>query len=108
MAIRSGIVAALGTKAAAGGAIAALATGTAVAAVHATGSANPINWGQQVVQQVEGCKAVRPSPGASGSRGIGECVSDFAQKHGEAQHSEKSEPTPTAGEKSPLPGKRNS
>lgn len=108
MAIRSSIVAALGTKAVVGGAVAALATGTAVAAVHATGSADPVNWGQHVVQVVEGCKDVRPSPSANGSRGIGECVSDVANTHGQkerAQHSEKSEPTPGASG-SPLPGNR--
>src|SRR5262245_65639450 len=46
VAIRSGILAALGTKAAAGGAVAALAVGGgAAAAAHVTGSHAPNHWG---------------------------------------------------------------
>ena len=91
MAIRTSILAALGTKAAAGGAVAALVTGGAVAAAAVTGSTNPANWGQQVVQAVQDCKDGRVSPGsqaASASRGIGQCVSAFARQHGEQQRAE--------------------
>lgn len=69
------------TKGAAGIAVALLAVGAAGAAGEAavTGSANPSNWGQQVVEQVQDCKAAL----APGSHGIGQCVSAFAKKHGE-------------------------
>ncbi len=64
-----------------------LATGFTVAVVAAsaagaageaaiTGSANPSDWGRQVVQQVEKCKAAL----VPGSHGIGECVSTFASQ----------------------------
>ncbi|MFI5283410.1 MAG: hypothetical protein ACHQ0J_09805 [Candidatus Dormibacterales bacterium] len=43
-----------------------------------TGSINPVNWGQQVQQQVEQCKAAL----APGMHGIGSCVSSFARQHG--------------------------
>jgi urease accessory protein UreF len=74
------------TKGAIGLAVAALAIGTAGVAAEAaiTGSANPSNWGQQVVQQVDKCKAAL----APGSHGIGECVSTFASKHGQEESSE--------------------
>jgi len=60
--------------------VAALAVGAAGVASEAaiTGSADPSNWGQQVVLQVDKCKdALTP-----GSHGIGECVSTFASTHG--------------------------
>jgi hypothetical protein len=68
------------TKGAIGVAVAALAVGAAGAAAEAavTGSANPTNWGQQVVEQVQDCKAAL-SPG---SHGIGQCVSAFAKQNG--------------------------
>ncbi len=67
-------------KGAAGIAVAMLAVGAASAATEATvtGSANPANWGQQVVQQVQKCKDAL----APGSHGIGQCVSAFARQHG--------------------------
>lgn len=70
-----------------GAAIAAkLVTGFAVAAFAAagateaaiTGSLNPNDWGQQVVQQVNTCKAALQQ----GQHGIGQCVSAFASQHG--------------------------
>ena len=69
------------TKAAIGLTVAALAVGAAGAASEAaiTGSANPGNWGQQVVQQVQKCKDAL----APGTHGIGGCVSAFAKKHGQ-------------------------
>jgi hypothetical protein len=68
------------TKGAIGLATALLAVGAAGVAVEAsaTGSANPSNWGQQVVQQVDKCKAAL----APSSHGIGQCVSAFAKQHG--------------------------
>lgn len=76
-----GAGAALAAKLLTGFAVAALAVGAAGAAgeVAVTGSLNPQDWGQQVSSQVEQCKTTLR---ASGVRGIGECVSDFAQQHG--------------------------
>jgi hypothetical protein len=72
-----GAGAALGVKLLTGIAVAAAAAVVAGAAteVAVTGSLNPTNWGQQVKQQVIGCKA---SAARLGVHGIGECVSDFA------------------------------
>jgi len=73
-------VSVVSTKGAIGLATALLAVGAAGVAVEAsaTGSTNPSNWGQQVVQQVDKCKAAL----APGSHGIGQCVSAFAKQHG--------------------------
>ncbi|HEV2217817.1 MAG TPA: hypothetical protein VGV88_09605 [Candidatus Dormibacteraeota bacterium] len=72
---------AIAAKLLTGFAVAALAVGAAGVAteVATTGSVNPNDWGQQVKQQVEACKTTLR---ASGVRGIGECVSDFANQHG--------------------------
>ena len=51
-----------------------------VAAAATTGSLNPTVWGQQVTQQVASCKAQL----ADGQHGIGDCVSTFANQHGQA------------------------
>lgn len=75
----------------AGGAGAALTvkvlTGVAVAAAAATvagaattGSFNPIDWTQGMSRTVESCKAAL----TPGHHGIGECVSDIANQHGQA------------------------
>ena len=69
---------ALGVKLLTGVAVAAAAV--TVAGVTTTGSLNPVDWGQQVQQQVESCKAQL----ATGQHGIGDCVSDFASQHGQA------------------------
>ncbi len=71
-------VSVVSAKGAIGLTVAALALGTAGAEAAITGSANPSNWGQQVVQQVQKCKDSL----APGSHGIGECVSTFASQHG--------------------------
>ena len=67
-------------KGAVGLTVAVLAVGAAGVTSEAaiTGSANPSDWGQQVVQQVDKCKAAL----APGSHGIGQCVSTFAKQHG--------------------------
>jgi hypothetical protein len=62
-------------------AAAAVTVAGAATEVALTGSVNPQNWGQQVTQQVEACKA---SAARLGVHGIGECVSDFANQHGKA------------------------
>ena len=78
-----GAGAAIGVKILTGIAAAAAAVTVAGAAteVALTGSVNPQDWGQQVTQQVEACKA---SAARLGVHGIGECVSDFANQHGKA------------------------
>lgn len=76
-----GAGAALAVKIASGFAVAALAATAAGAAteVAVTGSLNPADWGKQVTQQVQNCKDTLR---ASGTRGIGQCVSQFAKQHG--------------------------
>lgn len=76
-----GAGAAIGLKIATGFAVAAMAATAAVAATEVanTGSLNPLNWGQQVKQQVADCKA---SAERLGIHGIGQCVSQFANQHG--------------------------
>jgi hypothetical protein len=76
-----GAGAALGAKLLTGFAVAALAVAGAgvTSEVATTGSLNPSDWGQQVVQQVNTCKDTLR---ASGVRGIGQCVSAFAKQHG--------------------------
>jgi len=99
MAIRSSIVAALGAKTAAGGAVVALAAGAA-AGTAATHSANPVNWGQHVVQVVHGCKAQDQTH-------IGPCVSTAAQEHGEQVRSQHGDAARDAtASPSPKPGNR--
>ena len=78
-----GAGAAVGLKVLTGFAVAAAAATFAVAAteVATTGSLNPLNWGQQVTQQVNACKA---SAERLGVHGIGQCVASFARTHGKA------------------------
>jgi hypothetical protein len=73
--------AAIAVKVVTGFAVAALASTAAAAATEAalTGSLNPTDWGQQVRQTVATCKETLR---ASGTRGIGQCVSAFAKQHG--------------------------
>ncbi|HUY73365.1 MAG TPA: hypothetical protein VMW11_02520 [Candidatus Dormibacteraeota bacterium] len=76
-----GAGAAVGLKVLTGFAVAAAAATFAVAAteVASTGSLNPLNWGQQVTQQVNACKV---SAERLGVHGIGQCVASFARTHG--------------------------
>jgi hypothetical protein len=80
----SGAGAALAAKIVTGFAVAAIASTAAAAAteIALTGSANPSNWGQQVAQTVATCKETLR---ASGTRGIGQCVSAFASQHGKTE-----------------------
>ena len=82
--VLSGAGAALAAKIVTGFAVAVIASTAAVAAteISLTGSADPANWGQQVKQTVETCKDTLR---ASGTRGIGQCVSAFANQHGKTQ-----------------------
>jgi hypothetical protein len=77
-----GAGAAIGVKILTGLAVAAAAATIAAAAteVAITGSVNPTNWGQQVKQQVDACKA---SAERLGVHGIGKCVASFARQHGD-------------------------
>jgi hypothetical protein len=82
MSVLAKAVTVVSTKGAVGLATALLALGAAGVATEAavTGSANPSNWGQAVVAQVDKCKdALTP-----GQHGIGQCVSAFANTHGKA------------------------
>ena len=76
-AVVGGAGAALSVKLLTGLAVAAAAVTVAGAAT--TGSINPVDWGAQVSQHVASCKAAL----AAGQHGIGDCVSDFANQHGQ-------------------------
>lgn len=105
---------ALGIKVLTGIAVAAAAATIAGAATETviTGSVSPTVWGQQVQESVEACKQKLAT---NGQRGIGDCVNDFASKHGEStsdtnQNPEAAETKP--GDKkpahpSPAAGKNN-
>ena len=77
----SGAGAAIAVKIVTGFAVAVFASTAAAVAteVALTGSLNPADWGQQVKQTVATCKETLR---ASGTRGIGQCVSAFAKQHG--------------------------
>lgn len=77
-----GAGAAIGVKILTGFAVAAAAATLAAAAteIATPGSVNPLNWGQQVKQQVADCKA---SAARLGVHGIGQCVASFARQHGD-------------------------
>jgi hypothetical protein len=64
--------------------VAVAAAAVTVAGASATGSLDPAVWGQQVSQRVEQCKETL----ADGKHGIGDCVSAFAQTHGQGVASE--------------------
>ena len=75
--ILGGTGAAVAAKVVTGFAIGVLAAAGATEATI-SGSLNPNDWGQQVVQQVNKCKAALQP----GQHGIGQCVSAFARQHG--------------------------
>ena len=116
MSVLAKVVAAVSTKGAAGLAVAFLAVGAAgvVTEASVTGSANPKDWGQAVVDQVNKCKDAL----APGQHGIGQCVSAFAKTHGKevsATHAsgarehasdarQNHTPGPPAGKPSDAPG----
>ena len=79
-----GAGAALGLKVLTGVAAAAAAITVAGAAteIATTGTVNPQDWGNQVSRQVQTCKDTLRD---SGTRGIGQCVSEFAKHHGAAE-----------------------
>ena len=88
-----GAGAALTVKVLTGIAVAAAAATIAGAAteVATTGSLNPLVWGQHVKQTVQQCKDTLR---ASGTRGIGQCVSAIANQHETSKDHEKASPTP--------------
>jgi hypothetical protein len=88
-----GAGAALTVKVLTGIAVAATAATIAGAAteVATTGSLNPLVWGQHVKQTVQQCKDTLR---ASGTRGIGKCVSAIANQHEASKDHEKAGPTP--------------
>jgi PT repeat len=81
LSIFSHVSSAVSAKAAGGLAAAALVVGGGAAATVATGSANPVIWGQAVVATVNTCK----SDLTSGKHGIGTCVSTFAKQKGQQE-----------------------
>ena len=76
--IAGGAGAALTVKVLTGVAVAAAAATVAGAAT--TGSFNPRDWTQGMSRTVQSCKAAL----TPGHHGIGECVSDIANQHGQA------------------------
>jgi hypothetical protein len=106
VAIRSGMLAAIGLKAVVGGAVVAHASGGAAAAAIKASHDKPANWGQHVVQTVRDCKQQRSGdPGQS--QGIGHCVSAVAKQHGKQQSALKADPTSSAkATPTAMPGKR--
>jgi hypothetical protein len=88
-----GAGAALTVKVLTGIAVAAAAVTIAGAAteVATTGSLNPLVWGQHVKQTVAQCKDTLR---ASGTRGIGKCVSAIANQHGSSKDHQKASPKP--------------
>ena len=88
MSVLAKAVAMVSTKGAAGLAVALLAVGAAAVATEAsvTGSANPTDWGQTVVKQVDACKKALGT-----SRNVGQCVSAVAKTHGATVRSEHSD-----------------
>lgn len=83
---------AMSTKAAIGLATAGLVLGGGTAATIATRTANPVTWGQDVVNTLQQCKTMLPS----GDRNVGQCVSAFAKTHGAAERAKHS-PGASAG-----------
>jgi len=96
-----GAGAALSLKLLTGVAVAAFAAGAAGVAteVAVTGSLNPSDWGQSVTQAVQTCKDTLR---ASGTRGIGPCVSAIAKQHS-AQASQQPSNAGGAGKDSGKP-----
>ena len=82
-------ITALSTAVKSKAAVAILATVVAVGALGAGTAAAAANgaFGQQVKAQVESCKDAL----ATGTHGIGDCVSDFAQQHGAQQRQQHSQ-----------------
>ncbi len=76
----------------------ALAGGTAVYAATATGSLNPLVWGQHVKSAVASCKAELQQ-----GNGIGACVSAFARQHGEEMRTQHGAPGLDHGRRHPGP-----
>jgi len=77
----------LSAKAVVGLTVATVLVGGGTATAIATGSANPVNWGQAVVQAVTTCKAdygpsATPSSSTTAKKNVGQCVSAFAKQHG--------------------------
>lgn len=59
--------------------VVAAAAALTVAGAVTSGSLSPADWGKQVSQTVETCKHDIAN---TGQHGIGDCVSDFANRHG--------------------------
>lgn len=87
-AVKSGVAAALTSKAAASGVVIALAAGggSAAVATAATGSANPVDWAPAVVQVVQDCADdVRGTANVTGGTSVGQCVSAVARQRAQVK-----------------------
>lgn len=98
----SGILVALGGKAAVGVAAAILAVGGAgaVTASTLTGSSSPDVWGKTVTAAVQTCKQ---KAAAENQHGIGQCVSQVAKEKGAAERAAHSKGKGPEAEPSPEP-----
>ena len=88
-----GVPALAGAKFATAGILLAAAAGTGAAVHGAVTNDNTLVWGQQVIQQVQKCKAAL----GTDQHGIGQCVSQFAKQHGDQQSDQNGSPTPGNG-----------
>ena len=86
-------LAGLSAKGAAGLAVAAIAVGGGTAATVATHSMDPVTWAQVFVGQVKTCQSqfpgghlATPTGSTTAKENVGQCVSGFAKKHGQAEH----------------------
>ena len=108
----STVTAALTTKAAAAVAAVAIVGGGAAVGTVATGSPNPLVWGQTVVAAVQGCKVSEGTGDESAKTAstardnVGQCVSAAAKKKGEAERAKHSQAPAThpTGKPTDLPG----
>ncbi|HVB54484.1 MAG TPA: hypothetical protein VNF24_09890 [Candidatus Acidoferrales bacterium] len=109
------LVAGLSAKAITGLAVASVAVGGGTAATIATGSANPVNWGQAVVQAVTQCRAdygpgATPTGSSTAKDNVGQCVSSVAKQRGQQERTAHAKGKPSGlstahatGEPSGLP-----
>jgi hypothetical protein len=96
--LTTAVTAGVKSKAAAAVLAALIATGGATGAAAA---ANQGVFGQQVKAQVASCKAALKT----GVHGIGDCVSDFANQHGQTERQQHSQDNSTTHGQPTSPGK---
>jgi hypothetical protein len=92
-------LAALGAGGVLAVALSAVALGGSAVAAMATGSPNPVSWGQRVVQAVHDCQ----EQGAGGPLGVGRCVDALSRQHGPTQSGDPGAAASPSAEPSPTP-----